>query len=53
MRSVRSLSVPGGQALAGGLGLEEPGGHANLLRSSQKWWDNLKDELDYRQDIFL
>lgn len=30
MRSVRLLSVPGGQALVGALGLEEPGGHTNL-----------------------
>lgn len=29
------LSVPGGQALVGALGLEEPGGHTNLFRFRQ------------------
>ena len=29
------LIVPGGQALVGALGLEEPGGHTNLARFRQ------------------
>lgn len=32
---MRLLSVPGGQALVGALGLEEPGGHTNLSRFRQ------------------
>lgn len=34
VRSVRLLSVPGGQALFGALGLEEPGGQKNLSKKT-------------------
>lgn len=36
VRSVRLLSVPGGQALVGALGFEEPGGHTNLIGFRQR-----------------
>lgn len=41
VRSVRLLSVPGGQALFGALGLEEPGGQTNLSKMRDFFFKNL------------